>query len=320
VVRRSRPDTGGLASVMTFILVVVVAMLGVVFATSKGMISGIARARAEVTTTYTPAKVIGNSLVIDFEAAVIHGPVEMQVYVAGPSLKPMEILNSLDLLNEDFDVVHPGAQSSAPLRIGTNGLNRWQTAVVLPNSMVAERARKNLQPIGLLDPRPDRGVAGEIFNIHGPAGGNYTGYFVVGPIGQQEKLRRPFPSAAHIGRKDHSVHVTHDDVSVHYLFYYAGDFNTTSSGTHNSKTGDWIDDGSVQLSNERNFGFDRRKLYPDELRVNGTRYDLRKGRVFVLNDDGTLEQLALELPLPLAMVPAVVGELIDRQNADPEEP
>ena len=58
--------------------------------------------------------------------------------------------------------------------------------------------------------------------------------------------------------------------------------------------------------------FDRHNGYPDELRVNGTRYDLHKGRVFVLNEDGTLDQVSLEIPLPLATVPAVVAELIDR--------
>jgi len=60
-----------------------------------------------------------------------------------------------------------------------------------------------------------------------------------------------FPTGAHIGGNHHSVMVTHDqaETELHYALYYAGDFETTSSGTQNLVTNTWVDEGSVNLKN-----------------------------------------------------------------------
>ncbi len=124
-----------------------------------------------------------------------------------------------------------------------------------------------------------------------------------------------FPTGAHIGRNGQSVLVTHDTANLHYVFYYAGDFNSSSSGSQNAKTRSWVDEGSVKLKNGRTFGYRRQALYPDELTVNGARYDLQKGRVFVLRDDGTAEQLKLSPPLTVARDPEALAKLLAGQPA-----
>ena len=126
-----------------------------------------------------------------------------------------------------------------------------------------------------------------------------------------------FPTGAHISRNHHSIVVTHDqaETALHYVFYFAGDFGTSSSGSQNRATNTWVDEGSVKLKNGRTFGFRREALYPEELHVNGTAYDLRKGRVLVLREDGTLEQRALFPELPVARDPEALAELLKRPGS-----
>lgn len=316
-----RPDaTGGsgVLMIVALVVMVMVVMLGAMFIASTGGFSIDRRPRAEVITTHAPAKLAGNVVTVDFEAAVSHGPAEMQVYLIGPPLSPDEMIDSLGLMGSvDLDVVHPNPiRAGAPFRVSTNGLNRWSAAFVLPTPGLAKKVWNGLRPIGLLDARPDRWLAGELFQVFGPAGATYTGYFAVGPIGQHLKGGREFPTGGHIGHNDHSVMVKHDDVTLHYALYHAGSFDTSSSGAQNRATGAWVDEGSIRLSNKRNFGYRRIDRYPEELTVNGKRHDLRKGRVFVLYEDGAVEQLSLEAPLPLARNPVVLGELIRREQAD----
>lgn len=44
------------------------------------------------------------------------------------------------------------------------------------------------------------------------------------------------PKRAHIGGTKHSVIVIHDSKKLHYVLYYPGDFDSTSSGTTNERT------------------------------------------------------------------------------------
>ena len=133
---------------------------------------------------------------------------------------------------------------------------------------------------------------------------------------------RHFPSGAHIGGNHHSVLVIHDKAktALHYVLYYAGDFGTTSSGTQNLVTKTWVDEGAVKLKNGRTFGYRREGRYPDELHVNGTPYDLRKGRVLVLRDDGTAEQLKLFPPLTVARDPEALAKVLPGTTAAPSAP
>jgi tRNA A-37 threonylcarbamoyl transferase component Bud32 len=112
--------------------------------------------------------------------------------------------------------------------------------------------------------------------------------------------RSPFPKGVHIGRKNCSVMLHHDDVDLHYALFYAGDFSSSSHGSHNTRSKAWTDDGSLKLVGGRTFGYLRESTNPDHLRINGREFDLRQGRVFTLHEDGTATQLALFPSLAVA--------------------
>ena len=316
IIRRSRPDASGLLSVLMFIGIVVVVMLGVVFAASNRGVRIVSQPPTQVIATYAPSNLDGNSLIMDMKAVVSDGPAEMQVYLIGPALSPDEMIDSLGISDRpDLDIIRPnGIQLGAPFRLSTNGPNHWQVAFVLPTPALAQKVRKSIQPIGPLDVRHDRGTAGELFRVSDKGGATYTAYFAVGPIGQHLRGKSKFPIGAHLGGNNHSVLVKHDHVNVHYALYHAGDFDSSSRGTQNPATGSWEDAGSIRLRNKRSFSYHRTDRYPDELTVNGQQFDLREGRIFVLLEDGTIEQLTLKVPLQLARSPIALGELISRQK------
>jgi len=204
-----------------------------------------------------------------------------------------------------------------PLRTGTNS---WRAVLVLPTEALAREVWENLQPLGPLEVQPDHWTGGELFEVTAPGDGTYTGYFTVGRVRPQADARSEFPTGAHIGRNNDSIVVTHDNVDLHHVLYYAGNFGSSSSGWQNAKTHSWVDEGAIKLKNGRTFGYRRIALYPDELIVNGARYDLRKGRVFVLNDDGLKEQLSLTVSLSTAKDPIALGALIARHGVGTPAP
>lgn len=142
------------------------------------------------------------------------------------------------------------------------------------------------------------------------------------PIAVRLEVRRAgFPTGVHIGRDGRSVLVSRDQALsvVHYVLYHEGDFGSTSSGTQNLATNTWMDEGVVKLKNGRTFGYRREALYPHELHINGTRYDLRQGRVLVLRDDGMVEQFSLFPKVDAALDPAAVSHMVRGDDAYPEQ-
>ena len=109
---------------------------------------------------------------------------------------------------------------------------------------------------------------------------------------------------------DHSVTGMHDNVDVHYVFYYAGNFAVSNTGSRNEHVHRWHDAGTITLGNNRSFGFRRDSDDPSHLSVNGVNYDLSQGRVMVLHADGTVEQRQLELSLATAMNSDAMGKLV----------
>lgn len=134
------------------------------------------------------------------------------------------------------------------------------------------------------------------------------------PLGTRPPLAgiQAFPTGSHISRNHHSVVVTHDRAAttLHHVLYSAGDSSTTASGSQNHAASTWVDEGTVKLRNGRAFGYRREALTPDELRINGTAYDLRKGRVIFLEDDGTTAQFRLFPELAVARDPDAIARLI----------
>ena len=113
-------------------------------------------------------------------------------------------------------------------------------------------------------------------------------------------LRSAAPEGAHISANNRSVLVVHDRVEAHYALYYQGDFTSSSQSSHNTRSLQWVDDTSVQLMGGRTFVLHRDSNSADALTVNGRVYNLRQGRVLVLQDDGTVEKLPLFPPLATA--------------------
>jgi len=138
--------------------------------------------------------------------------------------------------------------------------------------------------------------------------------------GAKAAKRSPFPKGAHIGRKGASVMVVHDDVDLHYVFYHAGDFNTSSSGSQNTSSLTWMDEGSITLKDGTTFGYNRKSVDPFHLRVNGKEYDLRQGRVLQLINGGSVEQLKQFPSLSTARDPDGLAKLIASTQAMYEEP
>jgi len=129
---------------------------------------------------------------------------------------------------------------------------------------------------------------------------------------ENDKRTNSFPTGAHISRDHLSIVATYDKsaATLHYVLFHEGDFSTTSSGSQNLAMNTWVDEGAVKLKNGRSFGYRREALYPDELHINGTPYDLRKGRVIVLRDDGVAEQFRFFPPVATARDPEAVKNLI----------
>lgn len=133
-------------------------------------------------------------------------------------------------------------------------------------------------------------------------------------------VRGNFPKIAHIGGNHHSVEVVHDETALHFVIYYAGDFSSSSSGSQNAHSVTWMDEGSIKLGNGRTFGYHRESTDPEHVRVNGAEYNLRKGRVLVLGESGTVEQLNLFPPLATSRNPEELAKLITATHAMNEEP
>src|SRR5262249_47004244 len=122
--------------------------------------------------------------------------------------------------------------------------------------------------------------------------------------------RGPFPIGMHRGGKTHSVKAVHDDVDLHYAFYFPGEFGTASRSSQNSRTLAWRDAGSISLGGGKTFGYDRDGADPFHLRVNGKEYDLRQGRVLALSSDGSVLQLKIFPSLSTTETPDELAKLV----------
>ncbi len=291
----------------------------VVFGTMTGVYFLSRQPYPTVTPSFTQFRLEKNVVILNFQAVISRGPVEVQLVLEGPELsaEAATLVPASNDISDDAEVIAPGQSAEAGrVRILNTSITTWRAAFVFPTEALAREVWENLQPIGPLEVRPDRKTGGELFEVKTATGATYTALFLAGPIRPGPAIGDDFPRGAHIGRNNHSVLVTHDVTALHYVFYYAGDFGSSSSGSQNLPTRSWEDEGAVTLKNGRTFGYRRTARYPDELTVNGTRYDLLKGRVFVLRADSTAEQLKLFPPLPVARDPEALAKLLVAQSPE----
>ena len=102
------------------------------------------------------------------------------------------------------------------------------------------------------------------------------------------------PKYASIVHSDASVYLAHDDSALHYAIFYPGTFGSSSGGSQNRHSLSWLDESSIKLPNGRTFGLRRDSVNELSLTINGAAYDLRRGRLFVLSDDGTAAQRSVK--------------------------
>lgn len=126
------------------------------------------------------------------------------------------------------------------------------------------------------------------------------------------------PSLAHIGSYEFSTFCVHDGKEATFVIAYQGDFDSTSQGSSNAKDRTWTN--SVMLTAKQPsiaLRFYRTHTAPDKLSITTApaegrnlgepappprefgqkEYDLAKGRVFLLSDNGAVRQLDIATPL-----------------------
>ena len=109
-------------------------------------------------------------------------------------------------------------------------------------------------------------------------------------IPEQQKLKKHLVSG--FNDSFHGLLYAQDDQRLHFAFYHKGGFvATTGAGSANAIEGVWDDVGSITLANGRTFGYRRESVTENSLEINGVSYELGKGTVFLLQDDGTVRQL-----------------------------
>lgn len=131
----------------------------------------------------------------------------------------------------------------------------------------------------------------------------------------ESSARSPFPKAAQMeSKKEHAhrtVYIVHDDVEVHYVFYFDGSFSSSTRASHNPADGTWLDDATIRLPDRKTIGLQRRSADPGRLLVNGAEFELRLGPVFTIGPDGSFTQQAgVSVGLAQAMDPDAMAEAL----------
>jgi len=121
------------------------------------------------------------------------------------------------------------------------------------------------------------------------------------------------PGGAHIGRSEGSVYVvSRANLDLHYVIFYPGSFSTSTSNSNNPKTRTWSDEGTITLDGSQQvFRYYRISSEPDRLVINADEFDLNRGRVLVLQKDGTVVILPLFPPVSVAENPGELRKLIE---------
>lgn len=107
------------------------------------------------------------------------------------------------------------------------------------------------------------------------------------------------PQAVHISSNDFSVFCVHDGKEVAYITAYHGRSGSSTSGSSNAKLRTWNDNSTLTLldtAEKRKFTLGRDHTAPNKLTLDGKDYDLAKGRVFLLADNGSIRQLDIATP------------------------
>jgi serine/threonine protein kinase len=118
-----------------------------------------------------------------------------------------------------------------------------------------------------------------------------------------------FPKYESIAKDGVSAYLAHDDTTVHYAAIYPGTMVTSTTGSQNLHGLAWQDISAIRLPGGTTFGLRRDSVNDLFLTINGREYDLRQGRLFALQDNGTVSQHDVPLSLRASRSPADLAEL-----------
>jgi hypothetical protein len=111
---------------------------------------------------------------------------------------------------------------------------------------------------------------------------------------QNAAARSQVPTGSSISKSNRLAVLYHyKNESLHFALFHAGRSRSHKMQDTNTGADAWLNRGDITLANGRTFGYRRESWDPEHLNVNGREFDLRAGRVLVLRDDGTVEQLSL---------------------------
>jgi hypothetical protein len=179
--------------------------------------------------------------------------------------------------------------------------------------------RKDCLPDGAVDTRPLRFIwtlVAVLFAVISLLLFLIIPRFANGPAAPTmvEERSREFPGhySGSYGAGGRAAFAVQDAERLHFVLFYGGEFATTSSNAgSNPTTRTWHDGGSIRLRTGRTFGFHRESSDPEMLRVNGLEYDLRKGTLLVLEDDGAARQIpSFPAPVTRDSLPDLAAESV----------
>ena len=108
------------------------------------------------------------------------------------------------------------------------------------------------------------------------------------------------PQAAHIGTQDFTTYCVHDGETAAYIIAYHGDFGSSSTHDSNPKTRTWSDAVTLTLKTpvgKKDIALSRDHTAPEKLALGEKDYDLKNGRLFLLNANAEVRQFPIALPV-----------------------
>ena len=123
------------------------------------------------------------------------------------------------------------------------------------------------------------------------------------------------PDAAHVSRGGKAMLVHKDSAEVHHILFAPGGGWSTVSDSRNTHSLLWLEMGSFKTAEGRTFSYLRESHSPHELKVNGEAFDLRHGKVLVLQADGRVEHLRMFPSLSDARDPDVIAIQVEEARA-----
>lgn len=128
------------------------------------------------------------------------------------------------------------------------------------------------------------------------------------------------PQEFQISRKEESAIWFHRGKLIHFVLYHRGYLQTglsSSAFEHSGHLG-WRVAGGIHILNTREFSILFESKRPEILFLDGTPFDLRRGRIFVLEVKGPPRQLPYTPPEPDENIVTALGRRIESAMAIPE--